>query len=98
MSQLNDIKVRIKLTVNEDDAALNISTATAKSIIIRKPDGTRTVYTATFLTDGSDSIIYYDTVSGDLDQSGVYKVQGLILMASGTYYTTVQTFRVECNI
>ena len=98
MSQVGDVKVRLILTIYEDDAILDISTSTAKSIIIRKPNGEILTVTATFLTDGSDGKIYYDTVSGDLDQSGMYKIQGSLLINSGIYKSSVKMFRVECNL
>lgn len=98
MSQVNDIKVRLKVTIVEDDVPLSVAAATAKSIILMKPDGTVTVYPADFLTDGSDGIIYYDTVNGDLDQSGIYKIQGYIEIEGGTYKGSVQTFRINCNL
>lgn len=98
MSQVDDIKVRLKVTIIEDDISLDISTATVKSIIFQKPDGTVLVKTATFLTDGSDGIIYYDTVSGDLDQAGVYKIQGAVSIGGGSYKGSKSTFKVECNL
>lgn len=98
MSQVDDIKVRLKVTIIEDDAALDISTATVKSIIFQKPDGTILTKTATFLTDGTDGIIYYDTIAGDLDQSGIYKVQGAVSIGSGSYKGSKSTFKVECNL
>lgn len=98
MSQVNDIKVRLKLAIYEDGVALDISAATAKTIIITKPDGTQLMKMATFLTDGTDSLIYYDTISGDLDQSGLFKVQGLILISGGTYYSSISSFKVLCNL
>lgn len=98
MSQIDDIKVRLIVTIFEDDAALNISTASSKNIIVKKPDGTTSTFTATFLTDGSDGKVYYDTVAGDLDQSGLYKIQGAIIINSGTYKSSIQVFRVECNL
>ncbi len=98
MSQVDDIKVRLKVTIIEDDAALDISTATVKSIIFQKPDGTILTKTATFLTDGTDGIIYYDTIAGDLDQSGIYKVQGAVSIGGGAYKGSKSTFKVECNL
>lgn len=98
MSQVDDIKVRLIVTIYEDDAVLNISTASSKSIIIRKPDGVIITATATFLTDGSDGKIYYDSVSGDLDTPGLYKIQGAIVINSGTYKSSIQMFRIDCNL
>jgi hypothetical protein len=98
MSQMNNIKVRLIHTIVEDGAELNISTATGKTIIVQKPDGTKTSFTATFYTDGTDAKIYYDTVAGDLNQAGLYKSQALLLMGGGTYYSSKGSFRIESNL
>ena len=98
MSQVNDIKLRLILTVVEDGAALNISTCTSKTISLQSPSGVTTSFTASFLTDGSEGKIYYDTVSGDISSAGLWKIQGLVLIGGGTYYTTVESFRVYTNI
>lgn len=98
MSQVDNINVRLIVIIHEDDEVLNISTASSKSIILKKPDGELTTFTASFLTDGTDGGIYYDTVSGDLDQSGVYKIQGLILIDGGTYKSSIEIFKVFCNL
>jgi hypothetical protein len=98
MSQMNDIKVRLILTIQEDDADLDISAATSISIIVKKPNGDSNTYTASFFTDGTDAKIYYDTVSGDLDQSGMYRTQGLIELNGGTYYTSIKSFKIHCNL
>lgn len=98
MSQVNDINVRIILTVEEDGAAISIAAATVKTIYIKKPSGTVVTATATFFTDGTEGKIYYDSVSGDINESGLYRVQGLVLIGGGTYYTSVESFRVDRNL
>jgi hypothetical protein len=44
--------------------------------------------------------MYYDSVSGDLNEVGHYKLQGKVTLGggSGTYYTDIHTFKVNCNI
>lgn len=98
MSQVNDLKVRLIITMYEDGVVLDISTATVKSIIVKKPNGTTTTYTAIFLTDGTDGKIYYDTVAGDLDSAGTYKTQGQISIDGGVYRSSVSAFVVKCNL
>lgn len=98
MSQINDVNVRIKLTVQEDGAAIDISAATTKTIYIKKPSGTVVTATATFFTDGTEGIVYYDSVLGDIDESGLFRVQGKVIIAGGTYYTSVESFRVDRNL
>lgn len=95
---VNNVGVRLQATIMEDGAAVDISSASTKEIHIRKADGTLLEYAATFLTDGTDGIIYYDTILGDLDTVGTYKIQAKIITAAGTFYSEVSDFRVYCNI
>lgn len=94
----NDIAVQLLLTIQEDSATLDISGATSKSIVVKKPSGESNTYTASFYTDGSDGKIYYNTVSGDLDEVGLYKVQALVVLSGGTYRSDIKKFRVRDNI
>jgi hypothetical protein len=95
---LNDIGTKFLLTVKEDGVALNISTATVKSIVFKKPSGTVVVKTATFETDGADGKIYYLSVSGDLDAIGLWKIQGKITMGVGSWGTEIGEFKVMDNL
>jgi hypothetical protein len=42
--------------------------------------------------------MHYDSVAGDLDEAGVYKLQAKVVIPSGTYYTDIYTFKVHSNI
>ena len=43
--------------------------------------------------------MYYDTVSGDLDEAGHYKLQAkIIIPTSGTFYTDMYDFQTHCNL
>ena len=48
--------------------------------------------------DHRSGVMYYDSVVGDLDQAGNYKLQGKVTIPSGTYYTDIHTFKVYCNL
>ena len=96
--QLDDIKIRIILTIMEDGEAVDISAATVKQIILRSPAGVTTTFTATFLTDGTEGKIYYETVSGDLNVAGLWKTQGKVEVSSGTYRSDIHSFRVHSNL
>ena len=96
--QVNAINLLIELELREGYSVLNISTATTKQIIIKKPNGTVITNTAGFTTDGEDGLIYYRTISGDLSVSGTYEVQGYIAMPTFTGYSTINTFEVYDNL
>lgn len=92
------INLLIKLEIREGYGVLDISSATTKNIIISKPNGNIINTIATFLTDGSDGMIYYKTVLGDLNQAGTYGIQAYIDMPSFTGYSIPTNFVVYDNL
>lgn len=94
----DDVAVQFVLTIQEDSVAVDVSGATTKEITIQKPSGTSTDYTASFFTDGTEGKIYYTSVLGDLDESGLYKIQGKVILSGGTYRTNIKKFKVRDNI
>jgi hypothetical protein len=81
-----------------DTAIVNLSSATVKQIILLKPDTTVIQKDASFVTDGTDGKLSYTTVAGDLSCCGIWKVQWLITLSSGTWYTDIKTFKVYSNL
>lgn len=94
-----DIGTTIILVVkDEDDEIVDISGATAMTIVITEPSGTRTEYTADFYTDGADGMMSYVTVEGDIDEAGLHRAQGIVELDGGTFYTSIVSFKVYCNL
>jgi len=92
---LNDIGtvIRVRIIDEATDAALDVSDATTKQIIFKKPDNVSVTKTAVFTTDGSDGYIQYVTVADDLDVAGTWKVQGKVV--SGLYTNSSEIKRLE---
>ena len=42
--------------------------------------------------------MFYDTVAGDLDEAGLYKLQAKVIVPSGTFFTDIFSFKVHPNI
>lgn len=80
--QVDDFGWVGKLTLKQDGSARDVSTYTTKQFIFRDPDGTATTKTADFDTDGSDGILKYTTVDGDIDAAGNWKVAARIKKAN----------------
>lgn len=77
---------------------VDIRGATTLQIIARPPAGAVNTWTA---TESSTGINYlrYDTVSGDLDESGLWRYQARVVFADGDdIRSSVQTFEVEENL
>lgn len=91
----NDIGTIFRLEiVDTAGVVIDVSTATVKYIYFQKPDGTKKKKTAAFYTDGSDGIIQYTSVSGDIDQTGAWQVQGYVETSDGKFFTRKATFNV----
>lgn len=97
-----DIGTSFELTLYDNATGtpvlVDVSTATVKSIIFEKPDGTIVTKEATFVTDGSDGKINYVTVTNDLDLIGNWKIQGKVTMPTGSWYTDISKFKVYDNL
>ena len=80
-------------------APLNISTATTKKLIFKKPNGAVIEKTAEFVTDGIDGKLKYVTVANDLVPSGTWRAQAYVVVpgvADGK--TEVKNFPVSRNL
>ena len=97
----DDVGTRFLVTIKDNvHARVDLTGATLKQLNFRKPDDSVLNRTASGLGGGSESsgIMYYDTVAGDLDAVGVYKMQGKVTIPSGTFYTDIYTFKVHSNL
>ena len=94
----NDIGTAFTITIQDGTTAVDISTATTKKIVFKKPSGTKLTYDTAFVSDGTDGKIKYNVVAGDLDEVGTYKLQSYVVISDGTFYTDIQTFKVHRNL
>lgn len=81
-----------------DDTISNISSATTKSIIFKKPSGSKVTVSGIFESDGSDGKIYYTWQTGDLSESGIWQAQGYIEIYPKKLKSSIITFRVYDNL
>jgi len=72
---VGDIGTVIKISIEDDGAALDISSSTAQNILVLKPDGSTETWVAEFDDDGVDGVIAYTTTSGDIDMPGIWYLQ-----------------------
>ena len=76
---VDDVGTLFKVTIADCPSSLDISSATTKTLKFKKPSGTVLSKPGTFFTDGSDGILTYTSVSGDLDECGRWELQALWL-------------------
>ena len=95
----NDIGTVFKVTIKDGSSSVDISTSTTKQLIFKKPSGQKLEANASYYTDGSDGIITYTTVDGDLNEEGMWKIQGKIILSGGnTFNTDLTSFKVHRNL
>lgn len=94
----NDIDVQFRITVNNCGVLEDVSRFTTTQFIFEKASGTLLTVNASFLTDGSDGILVYNTVAGDLNESGWWRIQVLLSNASTTLRTEIGKFQVFENL
>jgi hypothetical protein len=88
----------IELEINEGFNVMNISLATVKRFIIKKPNGTILTKDAVFTTNGQDGLIHYHTMLGDLDLPGDYKIQSYLETPTFSGYSSITGFSVILNL
>jgi len=91
---LNDVGTVFRLTVLDDGAAVDLSEATTKQILFKKPSGLLLTKSAEYYTDGLDGIIDYTSASGDLSELGEWQMQAYIVTNTSSWHGTVEEFRV----
>lgn len=86
---------------------VDISTATTKNLIFRKTaTGTVVTKAGEFVTDGTDGELEYDPdvdgtlddISDFLDESGIWEVQGYVVIDGRPYSSDIHVFEVFPNI
>jgi hypothetical protein len=93
---LADIGTDLQITITESGVAVPVSAASSIQIELTKPDGTVEVKTASNLTDGTDGVIHYVTVSGDIDQVGTWTYRGIVNFSASQKFHSIdpKTFEV----
>lgn len=95
---VGDVGTQLIMTVKDDGAVVDISSASSLTVILKKPDGQTYTKTGILLNDGTDGKMYYTSVNGDFNAAGSYKIQGIVGLSGGVYYTSISTFKVHCNL
>ena len=92
-----DIGVLFRNTVkDQNENVVDISSASYMRLDFKKPlSSVLLSVTPVFTSGGTDGRIQYFSVSGDLDEVGVYEMQAYIVVGSGQFHTDIKRFRVE---
>lgn len=95
----NDIGSVIRVTVKENGAIFNASGAVTKTMKLKRPSGTVLERPAEFQGDGSDGVVIYTTVAGDLSEIGPWTGQVFLnFAASQQWHCEPFNFTVGDNL
>lgn len=86
--------------VDQGGVIVDVSGATSKQILLKKPDVASTVLTkaAVFVTNGTDGLIQYITVVDDIDVTGIWEAQADLIIPGFDGGSIVSKFKVLRNI
>lgn len=97
--QENAVGANIEYTVLDANGdPKDISTATIKKLIFKKPNGVTLEKTADFTNTGSDGKLKITSIDGDLQPYGIFQVQALLTIGTFNSRTKTDTFPVERNV
>lgn len=95
--QRNDRGLPIEVQVLRSGAPMDISSATTREIIIRK-GATVKVFPAAFTGSGTDGLIRYSPVDGDLSPAGRWEIQAHVVGPTFNFHTYWGTLDVIPNL
>lgn len=96
---VNDYGTVLEFTVKDQDAnTLDLSEATGKSLVFSKPDGTTETVSLSFTTDGSDGKVQYTIAQNLLDTAGTWRMQLVLTLSAGVWYSDITEMKVEPNL
>lgn len=94
-----DIGTIMEATIlDENEDVVDISGATTKNFLVKKPDDTTTTWTGTFTTDGTDGKFRFASIAGTFDQEGEWSLQGRIVLPAWDGRTDWYDFLVHPNV
>ena len=92
------LELTLKETVNGVSVAVDISAATVKDITLERPDETTVVRAGVFDTDGTDGVLTFTTIAGDLSLYGCYNLQVYLELAGWDGYSNIVEIEAHKNI
>lgn len=94
---VGDVGSVFEITLSDNNGVITEITNT-KCIIFKKENSVVLTRPAVYKTDGSDGILQYTTVEGDLDIAGQWSIQARVLLISGIKSSNIDTFTVYPNL
>ena len=93
-----DVGTILRVTVTDDGAAVDISAATTKQLLLKSPAGAVLTKTAVFTNTGTDGKLQYTTIAGDLSSTGDWQIQASCVFSASQFLSSIGTFTVCENV
>jgi hypothetical protein len=94
--RLNDVGTVFKVTIKDPEGNIvDVSSASTKQFIFKKPNRSLFNKNASFFTDGTDGVLTYTTTSGVIDAIGIWQIQVYLIISAGTFRSKKLRFKVE---
>jgi hypothetical protein len=91
--QQGDINTTLQITVEDGGVVVNITGGTGTMYLL-PPDGSVKTLNSISIPTGTDGIMTKVTVSGDIDEPGLWRIQGKVVLGASTLFTKLGRFRV----
>jgi hypothetical protein len=96
---VDDVGTVFKATIkDEDGTVLDVSGASSIKMVFHPPDGQNFAVDASFFTNGQDGIVKYTTIANDIDQPGIWEVQGFTYIGTSVFHSDIHKFNVYPNL
>ena len=77
----------LELISNKTNLVIDVSGSTAISFLFEKPSGDTMLRVGSLYTDGTDGMIEYVTVDGDVDEEGKWEAEGYVVTPTRKFFT-----------
>lgn len=95
---VTDIGTEIRVTVMDGTEVVDLSSASVKQFLFKHKTGLTFSRDASLFTDGSDGILKYILVDGDIDLQGKWELQVYLEFSTGKWHSSKATFEAATNI
>jgi len=86
---LGDLGTDFQATIKEGATVVDLSTATTVEIEFTSPGGIKTTKTASLLNDGTDGILHYKRLAGDITRKGDWSYIGIATFSATEKYYSI---------
>lgn len=97
--RINNIGVVFESQIMHKGAIVDISSATSLKMMFQKPNGELDTQDGMLTNDGTDGLLFYKSVDGDIDVCGkTWRRQAMVVLPSGTFYSDIYEYEVFPNL